>query len=330
MGKEMEHLDTSDVGSLPIAYSEGKLKLVSGDKVSCGLDYPSYPQFSDLDMNIQFLVPIERLGGELRVDPERGGAELLGEKLEVEGFIPELAGEFALYMGESGLERKIKGKRAPVTGPFTLAAKIGRDLLSSAASKPAVVSSLAETLGSVCRLLTRETGYEAVCIDEPMLSVILSRRRILFGYDKGFISNTLEQVLEGIDGIKMVHICGRLPPIAKEVLLDSKAELLDHEFADYPKNYEAYTREELESYDKKIGLGCVSSVRPEIEDVETIVERIKRGVEQFGPRLLIDPDCGMGSLSGDEAYGSSLEKLRNMVGAARRVKGGEGGEGGLH
>jgi len=317
---KVEHLDTSDVGSMPIEYSLENLRRVARDKVDIGLDYPSYTQFSDLDMNMEFLLPIEELGGGVKVDRARGKASLVDENLEVEGFVPPIAKEFSSYFKEGGLDKRAKGKRAPVTGPFTLATKIGPDLMRSAASRQEAVSSLARTLKEVCKLLTGEQSYEMVCIDEPMLSVILSRKRILFNYDLEFISSTLNEVLEGIEGISMVHICGRLPPMVKELLFNTSAQVLDHEFADYPKNFGFYHREELEAQGRFIGLGCVSSVNPEVESVETIGERIRRGIESFGERLLLDPDCGMGSLSGENAYYSAIQKLENMVRAAEGAR----------
>jgi 5-methyltetrahydropteroyltriglutamate--homocysteine methyltransferase len=68
---------------------------------------------------------------------------------------------------------------------------------------------------------------------------------------------------------------------------------------------------------RMIGFGCVDSASPEVEPVETILSRIRAGMELFGPeRMLIDPDCGLRMHTRDTAYA----KLSHMVSAAKTAR----------
>ena len=62
--------------------------------------------------------------------------------------------------------------------------------------------------------------------------------------------------------------------------------------------------------------GCVRSDLDEVESVDTISERIKKGIDCVGHgRLLLDPDCGLRQLPPDAARA----KLENMVKARDMV-----------
>jgi methionine synthase II (cobalamin-independent) len=103
--------------------------------------------------------------------------------------------------------------------------------------------------------------------------------------------------------------------------LGSEVDIVDHEFCDIPQNLQSYVKRELESEDKLLALGCVSTTNAVVEDVESIKLRIEQGLRLFGNNILIKPDCGFGGLLGlPSAYSSSLRKLKNMVQAKKALE----------
>ena len=74
--------------------------------------------------------------------------------------------------------------------------------------------------------------------------------------------------------------------------------------------------------DLEIGLGCVSVHPGEVEDADTIMERVEQAVEVVGAeRIALNPDCGFAPGSAarvdlDEVY----LKLRNQAQAAKQLR----------
>jgi len=191
-------------------------------------------------------------------------------------------------------------------------------LMTCGASRAGVVKALAQVLKQSCRRLS-EVGFDLINVDEPFLSVMLGRR-VLFNYDERFVVEILDNVIEGISCLSAIHICGRVTPLVKKVLLESRVDMVDHEFAGSPSNIDAYTRDELERSGKSVAYGCVSTVKPQVETVEAISASIRYALNAFGPRIIVKPDCGFGAMLGiPGAYEIALKKLENMVKAARIV-----------
>jgi 5-methyltetrahydropteroyltriglutamate--homocysteine methyltransferase len=64
-------------------------------------------------------------------------------------------------------------------------------------------------------------------------------------------------------------------------------------------------------------VGCIDLSTPEVESVDTIVERIKRALPYVKPEnVILAPDCGMKYLPRDAA----TAKLRAMVEAAKVLR----------
>lgn len=69
--------------------------------------------------------------------------------------------------------------------------------------------------------------------------------------------------------------------------------------------------------DKDILLGVLNLSTPEVEDVATIKQRVRRALEYVDARrVVLAPDCGMKYLPPESAYG----KLANMAAAARELR----------
>jgi 5-methyltetrahydropteroyltriglutamate--homocysteine methyltransferase len=68
---------------------------------------------------------------------------------------------------------------------------------------------------------------------------------------------------------------------------------------------------------KRVMVGCIDLSTPEVEPVDTIVERIRRALPYVKPEnVILAPDCGMKYLPRDAAIG----KLRAMVEAAKVLR----------
>jgi methionine synthase II (cobalamin-independent) len=321
-------LATVDVGSLPIEDDfDGNRKNTDRailDKLSVGLDYPCYPQLpgspsNPMNMGLQFLIPLSKV--EPRIQIRGQETELLSDeiKLPSEPIGVERAEYFLTYLRQHGLASKVKGTKACITGPFTVASYLNRrNLMTCGTSKPAVVKTLAQVLSRSCRRLS-ELGFDLINIDEPFFSIMLGRK-VLFNYDERFVIDMLDTIISEASGLTAIHACGTVTPLVKDVLLKSKVDIVDHEFAGSPTNLRAYTKDDFERSGKFLAYGCVSSVKPQVESVEEISASIRRALNAFGRRIIVKPDCGFaGMLGASGAYEVALRKLQNMVKAARVV-----------
>lgn len=330
MKKQLDRLvlTTADVGSLPLEddFDGDRTNIDRAilDKFSVGLDYLCYPQLpgsrsNPMDMGLQFLIPLSRV--EPRIQIKGGEAVLLSDEIKPpsDPIGVERAEYFVAFLRERGLVHRVKGIKACVTGPFTLASYLNRkSLITCGASKPGIVKPLAQALSRSCRRLS-DLGFDLVNIDEPFLSVMLGRK-VLYNYDESFVFDILNMLIRQVPGVCAVHVCGRVTPLVRSVLLQSEADIIDHEFAGSPTNLHAYTRDDLERCGKFLAYGCISSVSSQVETVDEISDSLRSALKIFGPRIIAKPDCGFGGMLGiPGAYELVLKKLENMVKAARAV-----------
>jgi len=297
----------------------------TADKVFLGLDYPCYPQLpgppsKPMNMALQFLIPLSKTDPAIQIKGE--DVHLVSDRIH-EPSDPvgiERAEYYAEFLRERGLTREVRGIKACVTGPFTVAGYIDRkNLLSCGASKTNVVTALAHVLSKSCEGLS-DLGFDLINIDEPFLSVMLGRT-VLFKYDQEFIIDALNLLIDKISGASSIHVCGTVTPLVKAVLLRTEADIVDHEFAGCPANLRAYTAEDLERSGKFLAYGCVSSVTPRVETIDEISASLMNALNRFGPRIIVKPDCGFGGMLGSpDAYASVLSKLKNMVYGAQSVR----------
>lgn len=205
-----------------------------------------------------------------------------------------------IILDDLKLVREIAGDiqiKGIITGPYTLA-----------------MSCVDEHYGNTERLayafadaLTKEAAIisdivEIVQIDEPFFSIEYPE------YGKALVETVLKDV--GVE--KVLHVCGDVTPLFEE-FVEINVDILDHEFAANPE-----LADSISEYDfpQKLGYGCVRSDIEEIETVEKIKERVKKGIALFSEdKLLLDPDCGLRCISRNAA----TQKLKNMVAAKEEV-----------
>jgi 5-methyltetrahydropteroyltriglutamate--homocysteine methyltransferase len=230
-----------------------------------------------------------------------------------------------------------KGVKMPLTGPITLAAtvKVGK---KSGIEYPEIVEKLAEFVGKIAYEYDR-WGAAIICVDEPSLVYGL-----YVGLEPEFCVEVIDRVVEKIrTAVSAIHVCGQMNPNITDILLSTKARMLDHEFAAIPENVDMYSREMLETHGKVVGYGCViSHVDPAllvevqkdgewqkvVEPVEVIKGRITDAINRWGEeKVILDPDCGFGGLKGyiygklteEMALRICYEKLKNMVEAKKEI-----------
>lgn len=289
-----------------------------------GIDYPSYGQPQDMcSMFLGYLI-----GHGLEYTNR---FQVVGE-IEIPRKIPAIE-----YLQVGKKYFSFKGIKMPLTGPITLAAsvKVGE---KTAIEYPEIVEKLAAFVAYIACHYDR-AGASIICIDEPSLVYGL-----YVGMETEFCTKVINTALERIrNAVPSIHVCGQMNTNITDILLSSKAVLLDHEFASIPGNLDMYTREVLESNKKVLGYGCVvSNIEPNllleiqkdgdlqkvVEPVEVIEKRILEACGRYGKEnIVLDPDCGFGGLkvyirgklTQDVAMRICYEKLQNMVKAKREI-----------
>ena len=323
-------LATIDVGSMPLQddFDENKENVNKAivSKVNAGLDYPSYPQLpgpasKPMNMALQYLKPLSKTTPNIQITGQE--VHLISDDIRepTEPIGVDRAEYFLAFLHDHAFAHT-KGVKACVTGPFTLASYLDmRNLMTCGASKPEIVSILARILSKSCKRLS-DVGFDLVCVDEPFLSLMLGRKgEVLFKYDGQFVNETLDTLLTQLSCLSAIHVCGRITPMVKTVLLESAADIVDHEFTTIKENMNVYSRKDLEDSEKYLAFGCVSSTNPAIESVEEVSSRLEKAVSLYGERLLVKPDCGFGGMLGSpDACEIVQRKLTNMVTAAKIIR----------
>jgi len=157
--------------------------------------------------------------------------------------------------------------------------------------------------------IMQKLGFLKVQIDEPSFSI---------GAPMNIGRKVLEAIVSDLKGVKALHVCGNLRRAFKEIVKIEGFDVLSFSFKDNVSNFDNVERKLLEDYSKRLGVGCVSTMSPEAEDVESIKKVLSRALELYGVENIewIHPDCGLRSLKRDEAF----TKLKNMVTAAKELR----------
>ncbi len=291
---------SSHVGSYPLEHSQDNMLRAYRDTVSSGISVPPIPQlrsFTEI-----YLDPLVSSGKLRKVKEDRYEVLYLGEPI------------IDLSEVESFLERSKadpKSLRLPVTGPLTLASKVGGESFmdSMITNKSAIFSFFVPYVEKIVNWASsRGIGY--IFIDEPALGLIVGRK--ILGYSERELLDIYEEILSGAKSNAGLHVCGRIPPLLSEILMRVPARYLSHEFHDTRENLKSFSKEKLEEYDKIISPGVVSAKNPEVEPIEEVSSLLREILERFGSRVdLVSADCGFGGLRGlKNSYDISLRKLK--------------------
>ena len=317
---------TATIGSFPLEDSVGNRARCLGDLVSVGVDFPNYPQL--VGMGEQFLEDLVRERCNI-LRGESGTYALEGDRLTLPSSPPGIEPfTWALrYLKEKGLHEEVR-LRASITGPFTLASYIKIESkrtypFNRAVSEIELVRQISEIISMSCKAVAE--GAAMISIDEPVLSMIVGLR-VPFKYGEEKIIDVYNSLRRSCGEVPTgTHICGRISPRLAETLLKTDLDFLSHEFHDTPKNFEVYRPSEVRRSGKILSVGCVSSRNPRVETVREILNIMEASIKRYGGDIIFTPDCGFKNLvvegSRELGYKASIEKLKNLVQAARKVKG---------
>ena len=320
---QLSGIFTSVIGSFTLNDSESNRKRCVEDQLAISLDFPAYPQLTE--MGPQFLNDLVKHDSGIQLEKSR--YKLSRKTIEYNGpplgLEPFFWGE--KYLQKKGLTSKVSLK-APITGPFTLASYIkikqGMFPFNTAASDLNLVRQIAEILTKSCEAASKTASI--ISIDEPILSVLVGAKTA-FGYQEKDIISIYDNFKKSCGGkIVGTHICGRISPKLAGILLETELDFLSHEFYDMPQNIKIYSPEKIREKEKMLSVGCLSTKNPRIESPEEIF-RLMKQFSDYKEALIFTPDCGfrkllLGNLDIKEAYEISLFKLRNMVEALKKFK----------
>ena len=293
-------LPTTVVGSYPVVSGGGfssfvnplrsAMKRAVEDQIRAGIDIISDGQ-----------VRGDMVGAFTSRLPGIRGQEVVGKVLPASAPITAADVKYA--------RRRTPLVKGIVTGPTTLAHALHLST-PQYRNREELVPDLALALAMEARAL-QEEGIAVLQIDEPILSTGMG--------DLAVAKKAIGIIAGQVSVPVCLHVCGDLGRVV-DALLSYPVQILDFEFSKNPGNMEIISGKDLGG--RMIGFGCVDSADPEVEPVETILSRIRAGMELFGPeRMLIDPDCGLRMHTRDTAY-AKLSRMVSATKAARKEIGG--------
>lgn len=336
----MDNPSTTVVGSWPLSNNTENMERIFSDLIQIGIDYPCYPQL--ISMISQFLSPLAKEIAQLE---EINHKFYLSDDFKIpENPVALEYGEFikSFFNERPQLLEQIKGTKACLTGPFTLASEIilkgeiAKGLKARIFTEPRaiMVDWIVEKLAEIMKQLGKaynNMGIDIISMDEPLLGILIGRK-VLF-HSEDFILEILNKSISEIKSLSSIHVCGRISPKCRDILLQTEVNILDHEFRTNEENFDIFQKEHFTNTDKFLAMGTVESkfvpvknkkIDDYVEKVEFLERYIKKGIEQYGrENLIIKPDCGFYPLKifGEKnGYEIALRKVKNMVQALKRIK----------
>ncbi len=202
--------------------------------------------------------------------------------------------------------------KATLPGPFTMSQQAQDDYYHD---EEALAMALAEAVNDEVRDLFA-AGADVVQLDEPYLQARAEKAR-------RFAIKAINRALQGIAGTTALHTCFGYAHIVHSrpngyPFLEELADVTAHQIS-------------MESAQQKVDLSVLKSLsnktlivgvidladESQVEDVDTVVERIRNALRFVPPeRLILAPDCGMKYLSRPKAFG----KLTALARAAAKVR----------
>ena len=326
-------LKTTIVDSFPLDKTQANMEKIIDDQISLGIDFPIVPQLEDMSM--MFLEPLAEQNCGIEI--KNGITHVIGELFPPREpiVLPELIWT-KNFIKKAGFQTKIDGIKVYVTGPFTLAYFI-KIADMPALLMPDIVEKIAHIIKKIVYDIDKE-GVAIVTIYEHILNFAIAQ----FAIEENFALKCLDIVFKGVSkAIPSIHVCDEIFSITKLLLQLDNVLYLDHDFVNNPDNLKAYTKQDLERYDKMIGYGCLASVfdpllledirrgkvswQLAVETEKDVRSRILKAANRYGiENLIIDPDCALGNLKfaipSHIAYNITVAKLKNMMDAAKNLR----------
>src|SRR3954451_1546391 len=201
--------------------------------------------------------------------------------------------------------------KVTVPGPFTMSQQAQDDHYGDPRS---VALAYAEAVNEEGRDLFA-AGADIVQLDEPYMQARPEPARE-YGLE------ALNRALDGVTGTTAVHICFGYAAIIHDrpsgysflpELADCSCDQVSIETAQ--SNLDTSVLKHLTG--KTIMLGVIDLSDPDVESVDTVVERVRRALPHVAPdNVVIATDCGMKYIPWESATG----KMRAMAGAAEVLR----------
>ena len=224
--------------------------------------------------------------------------------------------------------RAVKGQ---VTGPITWGATVADkdkrpiiwdDTLADAAAK--LLRLKAGWQEKVLSLISRNT---IIFLDEPYMESYGSSTFISLSREK--VISLLEEVFDGINGLKGVHCCGNTD---WSVLLATSVDIISFDAYNYAQSLSLYPAEIKKFLDRNgtIAWGIVPNDEDSLvkESAASLKDRLEEGMAPFtrhGIRFqqlieqgLLTPNCGLAPFSTGEAAERALELLAELSAKIRK------------
>ncbi|MFW9882049.1 MAG: hypothetical protein ACFFG0_53985, partial [Candidatus Thorarchaeota archaeon] len=194
-----------------------------------------------------------------------------------------------------------------------------------------IVDKFAEIIKKIAAAYN-QMGINIISCDEPILGLLVGKKTLFHPED--FIIKIINKSISSIQGLSSIHVCGRISPYLRDILLQTNVRILDHEFSTNEQNFKIFEKKHFQGTDKFLALGSINSrplqsntkrISDYVEKVNFLTKYIRKGIEQYGrENLIIKPDCGFLPLKdtfGEKVgYKIAIEKVKNMVLAIKELK----------
>ncbi|MFX1304823.1 MAG: hypothetical protein ACFE9X_15830 [Promethearchaeota archaeon] len=337
---KVDGLFTTVVGSWPLNNTNENMYKVFNDIIDIGIDYPCYPQL--VSMISQFLSPLAEIITQLKEIYKK--FYLFGD-FEIPKYnVATEYGEFMIkFLKEHPhLNDLIKGTKACLTGPFTLTFEIilkeeltkGFSRFIFKEPRAVMVDWIIDKFAEIMKQIGaayNDMGINLISMDEPILGLLIGKKPLFHKED--FYIKTINKAISGIKSLSSIHVCGKISPKLRDILLNTEVNILDHEFRTNEENFNIFEKKHFQDTDKKLAMGVVESkcvpieykqISEYIEDIEFLKKFIKKGIDQYGfENLIIKPDCGffeLRSFGEKDGYDIAIKKVKNMVLALKELK----------
>ena len=306
-------------------------------------DIPAWPQLprrSFLEnMNVQYSqgfpgVVIE--GDRIYVDRsqdldkplERLYAAYLANDVDKYPVSPEYAAGLHSFLALTELSPlAVKGQ---ITGPITWGATVtdenGKAIIHDEVLGDVVPKLLRLKASWQEKALSEISKNTIIFVDEPYMTAYGSTSLITLSREK--VISLLEEVFQGISGLKGVHCCGNTD---WSVLLDTSVDILSYDTYNYAQSLSLYPLNVRRFLDRQgtIAWGIIPNDEDSLakESVASLKDRLEEAMAPFtrkGIRFkqlikqgLLTPSCGLASLT-EEAAGRALELLTELSAKIRK------------
>ena len=273
------------------------IKKAVQDQVAAGLDIVTDGQVRDFLNVIASNVPGMKADSRPRIENALGVPRR-----------PTAAHDFDIAAAQCGDARRVK---AVLPGPFSFAESCDINTKSLYSSK--FDAELLFDIASVLRFeieALRERKARLIQIVEPVEST----------YDFEIFADLLSVLFKRVE-TPVCHIEGNVRSTFP-MLLDANVAVISFEVVDRPENRNIREFKELvETHEKMVCVGCVSTSLTPQESLKLIEQRIIPFIDAFGyDRVWISPNGTLANLSFDEAFHKlrQLKIIKDRIAAKKR------------